>query len=127
MNPFDTLKIFAATDGDGVYFSNDGGITWDYTSAGADNFSICDILLNPSNPDEIFIGCKSLAVYKSENSGLSWEKYNEGIATLTIKDIAVDPSNNNNVIVAFESWNSGGCFLSVSYTHLDVYKRQAPK
>jgi photosystem II stability/assembly factor-like uncharacterized protein len=112
VNPFDTLKIFAATDGDGVYFSNDGGITWDYTSAGADNFSICDILLNPSDPDEIFIGCKSLAVYKSENSGLSWEKYNEGIATLTIKDIAVDPSNNNNVIVAFESWNSGGCFLS---------------
>jgi len=95
VSPVDSLKIYAGTDGDGVYFSTDGGLNWDYSSTGASNFSITDMIFYPNNPEEILIGCKSLAVYRSQNAGINWENYSNGIATLPINAL-----------------NSGGCYMS---------------
>jgi photosystem II stability/assembly factor-like uncharacterized protein len=112
VSPEDSLKIYAGTDGDGVYFSTDGGLNWDYSSTGASNFSIADMIFYPNSAEELFIGCKNTAVYRSQDAGLNWEVFNMGIATLAANDIAIDPQNSNNIIVAFESWNSGGCYMS---------------
>ncbi|MDP8231743.1 MAG: FlgD immunoglobulin-like domain containing protein [Candidatus Zophobacter franzmannii] len=118
VSPANSLLIYAATEGDGLYTSEDAGVTWDYTSNGADNFSIFDLILNPNNLQELFIGCKSMAVYKSVDSGANFNSSNHGIAKLWVNDIAVDPSNPNNIIVAFEGENSGGCYISYDGGHV---------
>jgi photosystem II stability/assembly factor-like uncharacterized protein len=112
VNPDNNQFIYAATEGDGIYISADGGNSWSFTTSGADNFSIFDLILNPDNSMELYIGCKSMAVYKSIDMGASWHSANFGIAILWVNDIAVDPTNPDNIIVGFEAENSGGCYMS---------------
>lgn len=112
VNPFFNNMIYAATEGDGLYVSADGGDTWNFTTSGADNFSIIDLVMNPSNPLDFYIGCKSMAVYKSSDMGLTWVKANHGLASLRVNDIAIDPTNADNIIAGYEAENSGGCYIS---------------
>ncbi len=113
IDPTNTDKMYVATEGDGVYFTNDGGTTWTYNTVGAGNSGAARCLqFDPDNTDIIYAGFLSLAVCKTEDAGQSWDYTNKGIATLQTDDIDIDPNDPNNVLVGFEAENSGGCYLS---------------
>ncbi|MBN1198744.1 MAG: T9SS type A sorting domain-containing protein [Bacteroidales bacterium] len=113
INPSDINTMYVATEGDGIYYSNDGGTTWNYDATGAgDNGAARCLLMNPEDPDQLYAGFLSLALCKSLDAGLTWEYANEGIATLQVDDIEINPMDHQELLAGFEAENSGGCYLS---------------
>ncbi|MCX6270268.1 MAG: YCF48-related protein [Bacteroidetes bacterium] len=113
INPVDHNMMYVATEGDGIYSTSDGGVTWNYSATGAgDNGAARTLLFRPGSTDIIYAGFLSIAVCKSSDAGSSWVYSNNGIATLTIDDIEVDVNDPSRIILGFEAENSGGCYLS---------------
>ncbi|MEZ5198174.1 MAG: hypothetical protein R2764_17835 [Bacteroidales bacterium] len=113
IDPADPSKMYVATEGDGIYFTLDGGSNWNFNTSGAgDNGAARIIVFEPGNTDVVYAGFLSLAVCKSIDEGSSWEFSNKGIATLLTNDIEIDPNDPMNILVGFEAENSGGCYLS---------------
>jgi photosystem II stability/assembly factor-like uncharacterized protein len=113
IDPTDTDKMYVASEGDGIYYTTDGGSNWTFSTNGAgDNGAARCLVFEPGNTDAIYAGFLSLGVCKSTDASLSWELTNHGIATLLTNDIEVDPNNSSRILVAFEAENSGGCYLS---------------
>ncbi len=105
-------RIYVGIEGDGVYFTEDGGVNWDYDVQGpAVNASVRNLQFEPGNTDVLYGGFLSLGVCKSTDAGNNWDFANYGIASLLLNDIEVSPDNNT-VLASFEAQNSGGCYLS---------------
>ena len=113
VNPGDPLKMYVATEGDGIYYTTNGGTSWTYATYGVgDNGAARYLAFDPGNTDVIYAGFLSLAVCKSTDGGQSWDYANHGIATLLTNDIEIDVNDPSKVLVGFEAENSGGCYLS---------------
>ncbi|MBN3035895.1 MAG: T9SS type A sorting domain-containing protein [Bacteroidales bacterium] len=113
IDPADTLKIFAGTEGDGVYYSADGGTTWAYQTQGdGDQGSVRSIAFPPSGTDTLYAGYLSLGVCRSVDNGQSWSYAHRGIASLLVNDINLQPGDPDVILAGFEAENSGGCYLS---------------
>lgn len=113
VDPINPDKMYAASEGDGVYYTVNGGLTWNYNTSGAGNTGAARSLhFEPGNNSSVYAGYLSLGVCKSTNSGGSWYLANKGIANLLTNDIEVNPVNPMQILVAFEAENSGGCYLS---------------
>ncbi|MCD4788887.1 MAG: T9SS type A sorting domain-containing protein [Bacteroidales bacterium] len=113
IDPDNSDKMYLATEGDGIYYTLNGGTTWNYNTTGAgDEGSARCLVFEPGNTDVIYSGFLSLASCKSTDAGQSWSYANIGIATLLLNDIEVDINNSDIVITGFEAENSGGCYLS---------------
>jgi photosystem II stability/assembly factor-like uncharacterized protein len=112
IDPNNPDNIYCATEGDGVYFSSDGGSSWNFNSSGAgDNGAARSLTFAPGNNDQLYAGFLSLAVCYSEDGAASWELVNKGISALALNDIEIDPNNPEIILAAFEAENSGGCYL----------------
>lgn len=113
VDPINPDKMYAASEGDGVYYTVNGGLTWNYTTQGSGNSGAARSLqFEPGNNSSIYAGFLSLGVCKSTNSGGTWYLANKGIANLLTNDVEVSPVDPEQIIVAFEAENSGGCYLS---------------
>ncbi|MBN1338503.1 MAG: T9SS type A sorting domain-containing protein [Bacteroidales bacterium] len=113
IDPTNSDRIFVATEGDGIYYSSNGGSAWEFNTAGAGaNGAARKILLHPQNQDILYAGFLSLAVCKSTDGAQNWEYSHEGIATLLINDVEVSPLSDGVALASFEAENSGGCYLS---------------
>lgn len=105
--------LYAATEGDGVYYTTDGGANWNFDGTGAgESGSVRILAFEPGNSQTIYAGLLSLAVIKSTDVALNWEYANKGIATLQLNDIEVNTNDPDKMLVGFEGENSGGCYLS---------------
>ncbi len=114
VNPDDANKMYAATEGDGVYYSPNGGLTWLSNTGGVgDNGAARKILFNPDDPTKIYAGFLSLGVCMSDNSGNEWMSSSVGIASLSLNDIEIDPNNPDIILASFEAENSGGCYKNI--------------
>lgn len=114
-SPENPAIIYAGSEGDGVYQSNDYGESWTYDTSGpGDIGSVNTLTINQDNSEVLYAGFKSLGVCKSNDAGLNWDFSNFGITALSLNDIAVAPdySVSDYVIASFEGENSGGCYLS---------------
>ncbi len=89
-----------AYDGDGVYRSSDGGLTWEskgLTEVG----SIGKVLIDHDNPDIVYVGAmgplfrndSNRGVYKSTDGGESWTQSLFISNKTGIIDMAIDPTN----------------------------------
>lgn len=108
----DENLMYAATEGDGVYYSTDGGNSWTYNTGGAGNNGSCrKIIFEPGNNSSIYAGFLSLGVCITDNSGEDWISSSVGIASLKLNDIEVDPGNPEIIFATFEAENSGGAYI----------------
>lgn len=113
VDPADANNIYVATEGDGIYWSADGGNTWNFDGTGAgENGAARCLAINPSDPNQVYAGFLSLALCRSSDAGLTWEFASDGIATLQVDDIEVNPLDAQEILVGFEAENSGGCYMS---------------
>lgn len=112
VHPSDANKLYVATEGDGIYYTVNGGLTWNYNTGGAgNNGSARKLHFHPGNPAFIYAGFLSLGVCISTDGGGNWENASTGIASLSLNDIEVDPSGTGSILTSFEAENSGGCYL----------------
>ena len=86
--------------GDGVYKSEDGGLTWKNMGLRKTQH-ISQILIHPSQPDIVYIGAlghlwganEERGVFKTTDGGKTWEKVLYVNPDTGISDMAIDPSN----------------------------------
>jgi photosystem II stability/assembly factor-like uncharacterized protein len=98
-----------AYDGDGIYKSVDGGMTWE-TKGLPDVGSIGKVLIDPNDDETIFVGAmgplfrndNNRGVYRSINDGNTWEQVLFVSDSTGIIDMAIHPSNGDIVYAA--SW-----------------------
>ena len=113
IDPADPGKMYVATEGDGVYYTINGGTSWTYNTSGSgDKGAARCLAFKPGNTGVIYAGFLSLAVCKSTSAGQTWDYANHGIATLLTNDIEVNVDDPSKMLVGFEAENSGGCYLS---------------
>lgn len=98
-----------AYDGDGIYVSDDGGLTWQ-TKGLPDVGSIGKILIDPNDDNTIFVGAMgplfrddtNRGVYRSTDGGDSWEQVLFVSDITGVIDMAIHPTDGNIVYAA--SW-----------------------
>jgi len=69
--------MLAGTD-NGVFMSNNGGVSWEKASTGIDADVIYSMKVNPLDPQTVYIGTDK-GVFKSVDSGALWQWLNSGI------------------------------------------------
>lgn len=98
-----------AYDGDGLYKSEDGGITWE--NKGLSNVgSIGKVKLDPNNDERIYVAAmgplfrkdNNRGVYRTTNGGDDWEQVLFVSDSTGVIDMAIHPSNGD--IVYATSW-----------------------
>jgi len=68
-------QVFISTSVDGLFHSNDMGLTWEQVRNGLNYDRInCIHYLN----NEFFVGTNGLGIFKSEDNGISWNSFNSG-------------------------------------------------
>lgn len=96
-----------AYDGDGIYRSDDAGLTWE--NKGPDSIgSIGKILVHPSNPQTVYIAAMGLlfennkqrGIYKTTNGGDSWTQILFVSDSTGGIDLAIHPNNPDTIFAA---------------------------
>lgn len=96
-HPKNNQILFAGTENNGLYFSNDGGNVWQKKDTGILHNTFYAIAFDPNNPNIIFAGGFQTGVYKSTNGGNKWKQYFHGLQQLNIRAFAIDPENSSHV------------------------------
>jgi len=99
-----------AYDGNGIYKSTDGGVSWEQKGL-PDVGSIGKIVLHPTNDAIIWVGAMgplfkddpNRGVYKSTDGGNTWQQTLFVSNTTGVVDMAIDPTNGDIVYAA--SWD----------------------
>ncbi len=113
IDPTNPDVMYVATEGDGIYYTHDGGLNWNYNTNGAgENGAARCLIFRTGSTSILFAGYLSIAICKSVDAGNSWVYAHNGISTLNINDIDIDPVQPSRVLAGFEAENSGGCYMS---------------
>ncbi len=80
VSPADPKRLLAGIPGQGLFLSEDGGLTWRQSSAGLEpNGSHRDVIFDPTSPMIVFTSDLLSGVYRSEDGGKTWVKLREGL------------------------------------------------
>ena len=98
VDPAASQTIYAATWGQGVYKSSNGGTSWSQVNSGlGDELWLYALVLAPDG--SLYAGTYDGGVYKSTSGGASWSPVNNGLGDFNIRALAADP-NNSQVVYA---------------------------
>lgn len=76
-SPHDRDELFVGCDVGGFYHSIDGGLTYQISNEGMEDYWVECIVPHPTDPDTIYLGNQG-GVYKSVDHGKSWRWLREG-------------------------------------------------
>ncbi|MBA4365968.1 MAG: hypothetical protein C0398_08245 [Coprothermobacter sp.] len=77
---------FLGTDGDGLYVSTDGGVSWRQDTS-LDCVNIAHIRPDRFRPQRLFVASLCHGLYSSTDAGSTWKGMGKGIATFFVTDI----------------------------------------
>jgi hypothetical protein len=115
--------LFAGTERDGIFRSDDRGKTWQQLNTGILPEPIYTIAFHPLTPQIVYAGGWKSGVYKTTNGGRSWSRRTNGLDHTSVMALAVHPEDPDKV---FAGMYRGGIYKStnggVSWTHsgLDI-------
>lgn len=66
--------VFATSDGDGVYKSQDNGLSWNKVNQGLDNLKLNLIKVSPKNANWVVLSTQEKGLYQSVTGGEKWQK-----------------------------------------------------
>ncbi len=69
IDPGDNLKVYSGGNGSGLWVSEDGGENWE--RAGLAGVTICDLVIDPSNPDRLFVLAPE-GIYRKQDGESDW-------------------------------------------------------
>ncbi len=134
VHPEDPQRVYVAVQGTlyqpsqhrGIYYSEDGGKTWDQKLYISATTGASDLSINPQNPRIMYAamwdhkrtpwnirsGGPGSGLYRSTDGGNNWEKLGQGLPEAMGKtSIAVSPADPKRVYANIEAAN-GGVFVS---------------
>jgi hypothetical protein len=100
VHPSNTNKIFAASDGGGIWRTTNGGTSWSpmITNQNAAWMKTYDVEIAPSNQNYVYACLRPGGVIKSTNGGTTWSATSSGPSSA--KKVLIHPSAPNTVLVA---------------------------
>lgn len=117
VDPFNAQTVFVAYANDGIFRTQDGGVTWDNVSPdtrdfrGSQEYSYG--VFDPTTPDRILVANK-YGILVTNDNGNSWEAMNlvSAPGEALIFSLAINPDNNNEIyygtLNAFYRSKNGG-------------------
>jgi photosystem II stability/assembly factor-like uncharacterized protein len=99
--------LYAATGGDGIYKSLNGGIDWTPVNAGLESRSILTVLIDPNRPNTIYAATAGSGVFVSDDGGAVWSPLREGLFNGIVTSLALDPVTAG---VLYAGTEGGGVF-----------------
>lgn len=82
--------LLAGVERDGIYLSNDGGSTWQHSSAGLEpNGTIHDIVFDPTDSQVVYAADFFSGIYRSTDGGATWTKINNGVRSRAVRNLAI--------------------------------------
>ncbi|MBI4671384.1 MAG: hypothetical protein HY741_06905 [Chloroflexi bacterium] len=93
--PSSAKRIYAGTDGKGVFVSDDGGETWNAaTGELGGKTRVAQLAVDPTNPEIVFARVLFERLYKSTDGGDSWRTIWSGMPVeAQLQIFAIAPSN----------------------------------
>jgi photosystem II stability/assembly factor-like uncharacterized protein len=86
--------VYAATAGEGLYKTDDGGQSWMQRNAGLPTDDVRSVAIHPNKTNTLYIGTEGYGVYKSVDGGGSWSALTAGMEPNDrIWAIEIDPLN----------------------------------
>jgi len=107
-DPRDTMTMYAATDIEGIWKTEDGGETWRQIGQGTlpTRVRVESLALSPRKRGApvLYAGIYG-GLFRSEDGGESWIGENQGLRKATVSTVAADPSEPGSIYVG--TTNSG--------------------
>lgn len=99
--PSNSRILYLGADGQGVYYSNDGGDTWLPRTTGSPS-SIGAVAVDSQDPNTAYVGDRiggqgATLLFKTTDGGLNWAPASTGLSAQAVEAIAVTPSTNGPV------------------------------
>ncbi|HVR99095.1 MAG TPA: hypothetical protein VMW27_20925, partial [Thermoanaerobaculia bacterium] len=115
--------LYAGSNGQGVFRSDDGGGTWLWISSGLTNLNVQALAVDPTDSRTVYAGTAN-GLFKTTDSGASWTLSDQGITSAPyggIRELAVDPEHPTTVFAAsltevFRSTDGGETWQRVFMT-----------
>jgi photosystem II stability/assembly factor-like uncharacterized protein len=91
IDPNNSQNIYASSDNRYIYFSKDGGITWDTMSR--DTYSLYEIKVNPLNSQILFAAAWAGGFGISYDAGTTWSHITADFGGNNVYDYVINPLN----------------------------------
>ncbi len=104
-DPANSATLYAGTNGQGVFISEDGGFSWNSANTGfadSDSLTIRVLAIDPDNPAILYAGTNA-GLFKSRDGGASWVAVNNGLGgdyANSITQLLIDPANPSTLYAA---------------------------
>jgi photosystem II stability/assembly factor-like uncharacterized protein len=92
--------LFALTQDNGLFKSENGGVSWFRIDLGLPAAEMMSFSIDPSNPLVMYIGTWGFGIYKSTDSGSTWTSSNGLIDLYSVVDIVIDPTDSSVIYLA---------------------------
>ena len=121
VDPQNPDKLYAGTNGGGVFKSNNGGADWVSINSGltAPGLTVQSLAIEQGNPNKLYAGTKYGGVYRSSDSGDNWTPADSGINYSPVLAIVIDRTNTAIVYAGasggvFKSTDGGANWVSIN-------------
>jgi PKD repeat protein/photosystem II stability/assembly factor-like uncharacterized protein len=113
-HPTDADIIFAGAPAGGLWFTHDGGVTWESHCDILPTLGVSSIAVDYNNPDVIYMGtgdrdagdAAGIGVMKSTDGGVTWALSSNGMGNKTVGRMIIHPTDASTLFAA----TSGGMF-----------------
>lgn len=87
---FGAGKVYAATNGGGVFVSDDEGETWTAVNTGLGNLDVRCIVVDQENSGTLYAGTNGSKVYKTTDGGANWSQVATGFSSTNVTALAIE-------------------------------------
>jgi len=118
-HPTDSLRIYIGAPAGGMWWTEDGGQTWQSNTDTLATLGVSTIAIDPVNPDTIYLGtgdrdagdAYGRGVIRSFDGGQTWQVSNSGMGNQTVGRLIINPNDPSILLAA----TNGGIYRSTNY------------
>jgi hypothetical protein len=122
IDPTHPATVYAGTDGQGVFRSENGGTSWAAAASGLTTTHVLALAIDPATPATIYAATNGGGVFRTDDKGVTWVP--AGLPDTRVNCLVVDPATPATLFAGthgqgvFRSQDSGATWTAVS-TNLD--------